>query len=163
VASGSPEEHHPNVHPRNLPVAVLVVVAACTGSIFESPFEGGRYAFDGSPPVHRGEIVSVTVEPIPEGPTAPVFVRHPRGEPFVSRELDLSELLPFVPDPLPATLDQGGCEFGGDLVIVTGQRTIAYGPCERPATINDLWGHFLAISTRGECLPDCGPVDKTNQ
>ena len=130
------------------------------GVDLRGPFDSGRYASDGTPAVHRRDIVSVTVEPIPHGPIAGVFVRAPHSERYVREEFDLWELLPFVPDPLPATLDQGACEFGGDLVIETMQGvTIAYGPCVRPAAVNELWARFVEIVSRGECLPTRGPLE----
>jgi hypothetical protein len=133
---------------------VIVIVATCLlliGCTAEPrPFDEARYAFDGLPPVHRDDIVSVTLEPIPEGPTAPVFVRHPVSVEFVRQEFDLDKLRPAIPDPLPATLDQGDCEFGGNLVIKTADdRTIAYGPCRRPQSIDELWTRFIALTREG--------------
>jgi hypothetical protein len=140
--------------------AVLLLAVGCA----QPPFEGGRYSFDGTPPIHREGIVSITLDPIPEGPTAPVFVMNPRSVEHVREELDLATLLPHVPDPLPATIDQGDCEFGGDLVVVTNDgATIAYGPCLRPPSINRLWARFIEIISNGACRPNCGPVEPTGE
>jgi hypothetical protein len=122
--------------------AALALMASCV----ESPFREGRYLFDGRPSIHRRQIESITLEPIPEGPSAPVFVLHPQSEPFVRVELDLAEILSFVPDPLPPTLDQGDCEFGGDVVITAeAGTTIAYGPCRRPRSIEKLRARMIGI------------------
>jgi hypothetical protein len=110
----------------------------------ESAFDEGRYAFDGNPPVHHRNVMSITLEPIPEGPSAPLFVMNPQSEEFVREEMDLDLILPFVPDPLPATLEQGDCEFGGDLVVTTHVgATIAYGPCRRPSSIEELRARMI--------------------
>jgi hypothetical protein len=110
------------------------------------PFDEARYTFDGSPPVHRDDIASVTLEPVPEGPTAPVFVDDPRSVEFVRDEFDLDELRSAIPDPLPATLDQVNCEFGGNPVITTMDgRTIAYGPASARRRSPLLWSRFLEI------------------
>jgi hypothetical protein len=128
------------MHRLVLGLVVIVLSSGCS----ESMFEEGRYAFDGSPPVHRRSITSITLEPIPEGSSQPLFVMDPESEEFVRQEMDLAAILPSVPDPLPATLDQGDCEFGGDLVITTdGGTTIAYGPCRRPRSINELRARIL--------------------
>jgi hypothetical protein len=105
-----------------------------------------------NPPVHREDIVSVALEAIPEGAGDLPFVRDPKSEPFGQREEDLAEILRFVPDPLPATLDQGDCEFGGDVVVTTSEvnTTIAYGPCRRPRAIERLRAHMLAIINASE-------------
>jgi hypothetical protein len=123
----------------------------------------GMYAFDGSPIVLRDDILSVTLQPIPEGPTAPVFVDHPHSIEYVRQEFDLDKLRPFIPDPLPATISQADCKVGGDLVIETADLTIAYGPCQRPQSINDLWTRFIQIATHGDCRPDCGPGDLSSR
>lgn len=142
----------------SLSAGVLLLAIGCTEPPSDPPFEGGRYAFDGTPPVHVRDIATITLEPIPEGPTPPVFVRDPHSVEFVRQEFDLEELLPYVPDPLPATLDQGDCEFGGNLVVTTNDgAAIAYGPCRRPRSIYHVWWHFSDITSDGACRPFCGP------
>ncbi len=147
------------------PRAVLVLCVLLLGCSSGSPLvwspNDAKYMFDGSPPIHRDDIVSVTLQPIPEGPTAPFFVDHPHSVRYVRQEFDLDRLRPAIPDPLPATLDQVDCPFGGDLVIETADRTIAYGPCQRPQSINDLWARFLEIVSRGECRPECAPLSRS--
>jgi hypothetical protein len=135
------------MHRLTVAVACFLLIGCAESS---RPFDEATYRFDGSPPVHRDDIVSVTLEPIPEGPTAPVFVDHPRSVEFVRQEFDLDKLRPAIPDPLPATVDQGDCEFGGNLVIkTTDDRTIAYGPCRRPESIDELWTRFIALTREG--------------
>jgi hypothetical protein len=142
-------------------VIVLLLPTGCAESPTRAPFESGSYSFDGTPVVHTQDIASITLEPVPEGPTSPVFVRHAQAVADDQLVWRLRELLPFVPDPLPATLDQGECELGGDLVVTTKDGgTIAYGPCRRPQSINSLWAHFLDITSDGACRPSCGPAGK---
>jgi hypothetical protein len=137
-------------------MATCLLLVGCTEG--PKPFDEAKYTFGGSPPVHRDDIVSVTLEPIPEGPTAPVFVDHPVSVEYVRQEFDLGKLRLATPDPLPPTLDQGHCEFGGNLVITTADdQTIAYGPCRRPESIDELWTSFIVITSGGKCEPSCAP------
>jgi hypothetical protein len=140
-------------------VACALLVGCAERSMPEWSSSEGMYVFDGMPAVHRDDIVSVTTQPIPEGDPAPVFVDHPHSVEYVRQEFDLDKLRPALPDPLPATLDQGDCQIGGVLVIKTADRTIAYGPCQRPQSINNLWTRLFEIATHGECRPVCGPGD----
>jgi hypothetical protein len=136
--------------------AACVLLVGCTAR--SGSFDEAKYTFGGSPPVHREDIVSVTLEPIPEGDPAPVFVDHPVSVEHVRQEFELDRLRPAIPDPLPPTLDQGHCEFGGNLVITTADdRTIAYGPCRRPQSIDDLLTRFNVITSHGNCEPSCAP------
>jgi hypothetical protein len=105
----------------------------------------------------RPRVVSVTTQPIPEGDPAAVFVDDPHSVENARQGSDLNELRPAIPDPLPPTLDQGGCTSGGKLVIKTSDgRTIAYGPSRRPSSIDALWARFSEIVTGGGCEPSCG-------
>ena len=98
------------------------------------------------------QIRSIHLQPVPEGPTGPLFVPRPHQ----ADELPLALVRSFVVTPLPAPLDQGHCGGGGDLIIVlkTG-RQITYGPCRWPWQISELWG---AMITSGEAVA-CGSED----
>jgi hypothetical protein len=105
--------------------------------------------------VNRSDIVSLDIEPYPEGSPFPAFQRIP-SEPG-ARPLTLVE--DFIPIPLPApTRYQGSCRSGGHLVIkLANGRTISYGPCTRPSSIDHLWAHMVDIRSNGTCRPRCGP------
>jgi hypothetical protein len=77
---------------------------------------------------------------IPEGPITQPFERVTTGNARPLREIET-----FIPDPLPAPLDQRGCEIGGSLVIsLADGRTVTYGPCSiNPSLAQDL-GHPTA-------------------
>jgi hypothetical protein len=143
-------------------VASVLLIGCAERSMPEWSSSEGMYVFDGTPAIHRDDIVSVTTQPIPEGPTAPIFVDHAHSVEYVRQEFDLGRLRPAIPDPLPATLDQGDCEVGGTLVIETADRTIGYGPCRLPQSILDLWTRLYEIATHGECRPDCAPGDASS-
>jgi hypothetical protein len=121
-------------------VAVAVPVAA--GAVGAGPL---------SPAFHRpipvaagGGVVGVEIRPIPEGPP--------------SKGVALDQLIPYVPDPLPAPLFQWFCSTGGSLTVNLGDGTeVTYGPCFRPASINRLWARLVYVATDGACAPSCGP------
>lgn len=95
----------------------------------------------------NGGVVAVDLVPIPEGPMMP------GGGP------PLALVKPFIPDPLPAPLNQWFCRVGGDLTIGLGNGTrVVYGPCHRPASIDRLWAEIVFIETSGRCAPICGPT-----
>ena len=99
--------------------------------------------------VSYGQIASIHLQPVPEGPTGPLFVPRPQGD----SELPLDLVRGFVLTPLPAPLDQGNCNGGGDLVIVlTSGRRITYGPCRWPAQISLLWGAMIEASEVVGCV-----------
>jgi hypothetical protein len=88
-----------------------------------------------NPGAGRADVVRLRTVYIPEGPITPPFERVPTG---FSRPL--SEIEAFIPDPLPAALDQRGCTVGENVVITLADgRTVTYGPCYRPSSINRLW------------------------
>jgi hypothetical protein len=101
-----------------------------------------------------GGVAEIGIQPIPEGPPGPVFARTPVSQKV--RSLALIEA--FIPDPLPAPLNQWFCRQGGDLTIVLGNgRQVTYGPCYRPASIDRLWAEIVYVDSNGQCAPKCGP------
>jgi hypothetical protein len=79
----------------------------------------------------RAQISGVRSVPFPEGPASPEV--H-RGDPLFDR------LVAIVPIPLPQHLEQGNdCSFGNiTSIILADGRTIDYGPCGRPPSIDAL-------------------------
>jgi hypothetical protein len=108
--------------------------------------------------VHVQDIESVSIDPYPEGPPGPTFMRGP-GERGNLLQAPLELLEPFIPDPLPNTAWQGlNCRMGGNLIVTLRDGdSITYGPCRRPESINELWAHMLHVFSNGECRPRCGP------
>jgi len=95
-----------------------------------------------------GQIRSIHLQPVPEGPTGPLFVPRPRHQ----DELPLQLVQDFVRTPLPAPLNQGHCGGGGDLIIVLKSgRSITYGPCRWPWQISELWGAMIESGEAVDC------------
>ena len=100
------------------------------------------------------QIRSIHLQPVPEGPTGPLFVPRPHHV----DELPLDLVRSFVVAPLPAPLHQPHCGGGGDLIIVLQDgREITYGPCRWPWRISELWGAMIAS---GEAV-GCRATDPT--
>ena len=101
-------------------------------------------------PIDRSDVVSVRLQPVPEGPSI-IFGSDGRVPIDAVRDL--------IPTPLPARVWQGfNCSFGGDLAIeLSSGREVVYGPCRRPAAINKLWAELVDAETNGQCRPQCGP------
>jgi hypothetical protein len=96
--------------------------------------------------IHPPDVVGVLIHPVPEGPTASAPV---------------SEVASAIPDPLPHPAWQFLCSAGATLDIkLSNSRTISYGPCRRPASINHLFAVIVDIATDGHCRPNCGPGGK---
>ena len=94
----------------------------------------------------NGGVVGVDLRAIPEGPPFP-------GVPLASIER-------YIPDPLPAPLNNWFCDGGGNLTVYLGNgREVTYGPCRRPASIDHLWSEMIYVETQGRCAPRCGPGD----
>jgi hypothetical protein len=133
-------------------VAVALVAVLILGLIGVGPLR---------PLFHRsisadahGGIVRLQLEPTPEGPSPPWFEKSPTNQ--SSKALDLVQR--YIPDPLPATVPQWGCNTGGDLVVTFADGTVVtYGPCHRPASIDRLWAHMVSVLQGGRCEPHCGP------
>lgn len=87
-------------------------------------------------PYGRTDVVAISLEPYPEGPSSPKFVRHPRSE----HEVSLSLIEAVIPSRLPRDVWQGfGCDLGGNVVVqIANGEQIEYGPCRRPAPIERL-------------------------
>lgn len=96
-----------------------------------------------------GQIRSIQLQPVPEGPVGPLFVARPRR----AGELPLELIRDFVRAPLPAPLHQpGGCSNSGNLVVVLKDgREIRYGPCRWPWQISELWGAMITSSEVVDC------------
>jgi hypothetical protein len=90
------------------------------------------------------DIASIRLQPVPEGPTSPMFVLIPKSV----YDKPLALVRGVVPDPLPKPLDQPrSCDHGGDLIIVLNDgREITYGPCDYPWQISQLWGAMIQVS-----------------
>jgi hypothetical protein len=125
-------------------LAVLVAAALALGAAGVGPLTPVFY--QPIPVAANGGVAQISVRPVPEGPpsnsTAPL----------------LAQLEPYIPDPLPAPLNQWFCNVGGDLVVTLGNgKQVVYGPCYRPASINRLWAEIVFLETNGRCAPRCGP------
>jgi hypothetical protein len=101
--------------------------------------------------ISRADVVSVRLQPIPEGPVLEFGSsgdRHP-----------VDAIRDRIPVPLPHPVWQGfSCSGGGDLIVTLANgRQISYGPCRRPAAINALWAQMVSIASDGACEPRCGP------
>jgi len=95
--------------------------------------------------VTLADITQVSLGPAPDGPQPPVFPSNPTGD-----DRPLSQILPYVPLPLPEQIPQD-CGEGGILVITLRDgREISYGPCKRPVEIDRLWWHYLDVMYDGE-------------
>jgi hypothetical protein len=106
--------------------------------------------------IRRSDVVSVSIEPVPEGPASPIFdAKDSNG----SRPLRL--ILADVPVPLPGPGVQPlGCRTGGDLIIALRDgRTITYGPCHHPASIRHLWRKIVMVLSHGRCHQPCAPPE----
>jgi hypothetical protein len=90
------------------------------------------------------DIASIHLQPVPEGPTSPMFVPTPTS----AYDKPLALIRSLVPDPLPRPLDQPrSCDHGGDLIIVLKEGAeITYGPCDYPWQISQLWGAMIQAS-----------------
>lgn len=83
--------------------------------------------------VTLADVQSVQLVPVPEGPVSPAFVRDPTRE----FQLPINLIEDSIPVPLPAPKWQGFCGIGGNVVVkLTDGRTIEYGPCRRPESID---------------------------
>jgi hypothetical protein len=133
---------------RVLPIALVAVVVLGVGAWFVVPTVN-RFE-----PAPWSAVVKVELVPIPEGSPAPPFESEPNSE--VSYEL--ADLAPLAPAELPAPLDQHGCDIGGDMIItLLDGRTVTYGPCRRPASIERLWAGIESLLQGGDLIPRYGP------
>jgi hypothetical protein len=130
-------------------IVALVMVSAVVIYVWSRPLD-----------VHVRDIESVMIDPYPEGPPGPTFMRRPKPDRQLHLAFDLIEA--FIPDPLPRTAWQGlSCGTGGNLIVtVRDGDTITYGPCRRPDSINQLWAHMVDIASGGACRPGCDPDDR---
>ena len=96
-------------------------------------------------PFGVGDIAAIWLEPIPEGPVSPRFVRAPE-----KGEMPLSDIADAIPSPLPHAVSQGfGCTMGGDVVVrLRSGDELRYGPCKRPSSIEVLREEALAALDR---------------
>jgi hypothetical protein len=129
----------------------VVVGAAVVGLVWLGA--SGILDRSGSINVDYGQIRSIRLQSVPEGPPGPLFVPRPHRP----DELPLELVRDFVPAPLPAPLHQpGGCGNSGDLIIVLkgSGRTITYGPCRWPWQISELWGAMIESGEAVACASE---------
>lgn len=109
----------------------------------------GPLSTSGTIDVQYAQIRSIHLQPVPEGPTGPLFVARPRRV----GDLPLELVRDFVVTPLPAPLHQPHCGGGGDLVIVLkgSGRRIVYGPCRWPWQVSELWGAMIESGEAVAC------------
>lgn len=125
------------LRPGWLVLAVAPVLAAWITIVHAQPIR-----------VSRGDIVSIRLQPIPEGP----------GLSAAEEELAREEIRESIPIPLPHPAWNIFCEFGGNMIIeLRNGDEVSYGPCRRPASINHLWAVLIDFRTGGKCRPNCGP------
>src|SRR6266516_4126014 len=98
--------------------------------------------------IRPGDVMSVRIFPVPEGPVPPPFERSPTD----SGSRPLSLIGASIPMPLPHPAWQFGCSTGGTLEIkLQDGRTISYGPCRRPNSINHLWAVMVDALENSRC------------
>lgn len=115
-------------------LAVLVAIVAAAGIAFYFNRQDTRLAY--SP----ADVVSLWLDPIPEGPVSPKFVPQPGED-----ELPLDTVAHAIPSSLPDDVWQGlNCDRGGDVVVeLQDGDEIRYGPCRRPTAIEELRKEML--------------------
>jgi len=97
----------------------------------------------------RSGVVRVVVYPWPEGPGSLVASRQPE----VDNWIPLSRIEVLVPIHLPINPEQS-CDFGAKVdVDLEDGKTITYGPCERPASIERLRKTMIDDWRTGTRLP----------
>jgi hypothetical protein len=100
-----------------------------------------------------GGIVRIELVAIPEGPPGPAFERTPG-----TYSKPLTSIQQYIPDPLPAPLEQWPCSGGDDLVVTFEDgKEVTYGPCHRPPSIDHLCAEMIYVMENGRCAPRCGP------
>jgi hypothetical protein len=112
-------------------VAGLIGVGPAT-SAFHRPVDAGA----------RKGVASVRIEPYPEGPQPPTFTLDP-----ARYELPIGLIPGSFPDLWPAPLNQGlACDAGSNLIVAFGDGShLSYGPCKRPAAIEQLREDVLDV------------------
>jgi hypothetical protein len=97
------------------------------------------------PVAASGGVTEIDLLPVPEGPPLS-FKRVPTTAGGV---FPLGLVERFIPDPLPAPRFQWLCNRGDDMVVTLGNgKQVTYGPCCRPASVNDLWAEMISASVR---------------
>jgi|GEM_PF-5480726 hypothetical protein len=92
-----------------------------------------------------GQIQSVYAQSWPEGPLA-LAAGDIDGQ---SGKLSLSSILAFIPNPLPKPIPQS-CTLGAMVIVTfTSGRTVQYGPCERPPSIENLRLEMMRLARSG--------------
>jgi hypothetical protein len=136
-------------------LAALIVALVALGAAGLGPLTPAFYQ-----PISisaNGGVTGVGIQPIPEGPPGPSF-----GRSATDRVRSLAMIEKYIPDPLPAPINQWFCHEGGDLTVSFGNgREVIYGPCYRPASIDHLWAEIIYIVSNGTCVPRCGPGGAT--
>lgn len=92
------------------------------------------------PVAANGGVTEIDLFPVPEGPPLS-FKRMPVA---AGSDRPLGPFERFIPEPLPAPMFQWACNRGNDMVITLADgREVTYGPCFRPASINELWAQLV--------------------
>jgi hypothetical protein len=134
---------------------VVVLAVSCTGTSNEVPPSPLPSEVQTLPA--NASVVQLQVVPVPEGPTM-IFKRDAVANRVMS-VVPLARVERYIPTPMPLPLDQpAGCDGGANLVVTFADGTdIAYGPCERPDSIDRLWAAMTFVFGRGQCGTRCGP------
>jgi hypothetical protein len=122
------------VRKRALLISATVVIVAA-GAITVTVLSRSNSPIGPPIQVSFADIVRIGTEPFPRERSRPPFAQAPANAP--SYPLDL--IRDLIPIPLPALLKQGDCRTGVTLIIeLRDGRVIRYGPCRRPASIEQL-------------------------
>jgi hypothetical protein len=107
-------------------IGIAVILAVALGL--------GTWRYEATRPLNvaRSDVVSVYIQPVPEGPA----LEFRRGQPYPP----LLAIERYIPTPLPAPAWQGfSCGGGSDVVLgLADGRRITYGPCRWPSSIQRL-------------------------
>jgi hypothetical protein len=125
-----------NVTPLGQRFRAVIIVAVA--ALLVVGIAAARHGDWHGPP--RSQVVGVWLQPL-EGPGGYPFT-SPAAAPWAifNPARPLASILPDIPDPLPRPSSQWFCftKSGYVAVLLSGGRTIQYGPCRRPDSINRL-------------------------
>lgn len=97
------------------------------------------------------DVIEVRLGAFPEGPAFPPFQQTETGLAH-----PLSEISKAIPIPLPHPAWQFWCSHGENLVIsLRDGRSVTYGQCRRPASINHLIASMNEVLMNDACRPQC--------
>jgi hypothetical protein len=119
-------------------IALVALVLLALGLVGTGPLMPLFYK--SIPVAANGGVTEIDLAPVPEGP--PLSFRRTPTTAGGVRPLGPFER--FIPEPLPAPMFQWGCNRGRDMVITLANgKEVTYGPCYRPASINQLWSELV--------------------